>query len=239
MLRINNTPFTLANISLSGIAFLSTTGTPFTVGETHTFTLEHENAAPLFTATGRIVRQEQTGNSVKIALTTDATIIELATITAAHRKVLLIEKLNGILESDHNLVAPEYKVFCAEISLWMRQIKTALDEYETDTPNALSDTALIATIQDALTARWPEITQKANSLIDPILQDKTRLKAYKTYTEAMLTPDFLESRIGQHAYTKPFGYPGDYEMMSHFDVKALVAHSLGHLSISSFKEFEE
>jgi hypothetical protein len=41
------------------------------------------------------------------------------------------------------------------------------------------------------------------------------LRATKLFTEQVLTPEFMGGPIWNRSYRKPFGYPGDFQMMNY------------------------
>ena len=74
-----------------------------------------------------------------------------------------------------------------------------------------------------------------NQLVEGIMSDKQQLADIKTYTEAVLTPEFCNGPVWWRSYRKPAGYPGDYEIMNYVydwqregqDVYAQLLHRLG------------
>jgi hypothetical protein len=47
------------------------------------------------------------------------------------------------------------------------------------------------------------------------MDDKERLNALKTLTELVLTPEFNHGPIWERSYSKPLGYPGDFQVMNY------------------------
>jgi SAM-dependent methyltransferase len=82
---------------------------------------------------------------------------------------------------------------------------------------------------------WAEIQQECSRASVECLQDLEVLLAAKEYTETVVTPVMMEVPLVHRAYTKPLGYPGDYQVMLYYynnrpegdSVYAQVFHKLG------------
>jgi len=49
-----------------------------------------------------------------------------------------------------------------------------------------------------------------------VLENRSVLLAAKEFTETVVTPHVMESPIGYRAFTKPYGYPGDFQTMLYY-----------------------
>jgi extracellular factor (EF) 3-hydroxypalmitic acid methyl ester biosynthesis protein len=76
--------------------------------------------------------------------------------------------------------------------------------------------ALTVRAADALRPRWRELEHAASRAALPLLADPAALRAAKEYTETMLTPLLIEAPMIRRSYTKPLGYPGDYQVMMYY-----------------------
>jgi len=87
----------------------------------------------------------------------------------------------------------------------------------------------------ALREPWAEIQRGCSHAAVECLQDREVLLAAKEYTETVVTPIMMECPLVQRAYSKPLGYPGDYQVMLYYynnrpegdSVYAQVFHKLG------------
>ena len=84
---------------------------------------------------------------------------------------------------------------------------------------------LAATAADAMRKPWMEIREAASEAAIACLGEPEVLRASKAYTETVLTPLLMGAPMIRRSYTKPLGYPGDYQVMLYYYNNALEGDS--------------
>lgn len=109
-------------------------------------------------------------------------------------------------------LSPEYRdVVDGSVAL-MHQYKAQLLQFQPAAP----DTGI--RIQDTthdLWVDWRALWSDAAQCLREIAGDGERLRAAKDYTESRLTAELLIAPLWRQAYSKPLGYPGDYQVMNY------------------------
>ena len=85
-----------------------------------------------------------------------------------------------------------------------------------DRPGDSGVTALAEQTLEAIRDRWWEMQVSASRAALEVLENRDVLRATKEFTETVVTPLVLESPLGFRAYTKPYGYPGDFQTMLYY-----------------------
>src|SRR5262249_4846082 len=75
---------------------------------------------------------------------------------------------------------------------------------------------LAARTYDTVVDRFAELRGRASDAAMPCFADPAMLRAAKQYTETILTPLLLSAPMVHRSYTKPLGYPGDYQVMEYY-----------------------
>lgn len=84
---------------------------------------------------------------------------------------------------------------------------------------------------------WRAVWHEAAECLLEIAAERDHLQSAKEYTESRLTPELLGAPLWRQAYTKPSGFPGDYQVMDYIyqgnpcgdTLFGQVAHGLGVL----------
>jgi len=98
-------------------------------------------------------------------------------------------------------------------SLLDRRERELVSEYERDSQEPIS--ALEAEAEAHVRMDWERVRWGAiEASEDPALEDVDTRRAAKRLTELVLTPILSNGLIWGHAYQKPRGYPGDFELMN-------------------------
>lgn len=129
-------------------------------------------------------------------------------------------------------LSPEYRAVVDESVALLHQTKARLQQLDTAAP--LSALQVQKVTRD-LWANWRSVWSDAAECLGEIAGDNAHLGAAKKYTESQLTAELLAAPLWQQAYTKPLGYPGDFQVMEYiYQGHALggtpfaqVAHALG------------
>jgi hypothetical protein len=86
-----------------------------------------------------------------------------------------------------------------------------------------------------LIGHWRSLWRTGNDLVKELTSDRDVLEATKAFTEVVLTPELRHGAIWDRSYTKPLGYPGDFEVMNQVydwqhcgtDAYQMLVHRLG------------
>ena len=132
-------------------------------------------------------------------------------------------------------LSPEYREVVDESVALLHQTKARLQHLRRlDTAAPLSAQQIQGFTRD-LWADWRSVWSDAAQCLREIAGEDEHLRAAKSYTESQLTAELLAAPLWRQAYTKPLGYPGDFQVMEYIyqgsvlgDTPfAQVAHALG------------
>lgn len=132
-------------------------------------------------------------------------------------------------------LSPEYREVVDDTVALLHQAKARLQHLQrVDTPAPLSAHQIQGFTHD-LWADWRSVWSDAAQCLSEIAAEGEHLRAAKNYTESQLTAELLAAPLWRQAYTKPLGYPGDFQVMEYiYQGNALgdtpfaqVAHALG------------
>jgi len=132
-------------------------------------------------------------------------------------------------------LSPEYREVVDESVALLHQTKARLQRLQQlDTATPLSALQVQKFTRD-LWADWRSVWSDAAQCLREIAGEDEHLRAAKRYTESQLTAELLAAPLWRQAYTKPLGYPGDFQVMEYiYQGNALgdtpfaqVAHALG------------
>lgn len=107
-------------------------------------------------------------------------------------------------------LTPEYREVVEATVELLQQYKLRTAE-----PAASDSGTQIRELTHQLWQDWRAVWSDAAEYLADITSDRYHLAVAKQYTEARLTPELLTAPLWWHAYTKPRGYPGDYEVMDY------------------------
>ena len=221
-LSIEGTHFELENISMSGLAARARLpeGAPDNLGDTLAVRLDGE-AGPLFEGRGSLRRIETNGLDTRIALSFSGGYLDVSTLVTRYNEMLLKRELNGGLSHILEFVPPDYRRHCVDVLHLLRGYRSTLARFEStavhegEQPDRERLEKLFSMAEDRLLPEWRTHWYAANELVRPIMRETAILPAAKTFTENVLTPEFMGGPIWNRSYRKPLGYPGDYLMMNY------------------------
>lgn len=219
-IEVDKAPFTLHDLSMSGIAVFGDRDMEWNadVGTCVPVDLKLGDTS-LFSGSGKVCRVEPTpfGPKVGIQLTTGP--LDIAQIVTRHNEISLQRELDVGLTETLDLVDPEYRVVCADVIHLLRQCRVTLTKFEGTNGSSGDDRERIAEAlaqcEERVIPRWRDLWHRANELVAPIMEDPEALAATKRFTEAVLTPEFVSGPIWWRSYEKPLGYPGDFGVMNY------------------------
>ena len=216
LVELDGALVSLQNLSMSGLALFAPHGAdqPQTTGAEVAVRLLFENTE-LHHGRARIVRIERTPLGTRLAVNLIHTHLDVRQLVERHEEVLLrCEVEHGLGEGNARLVAPEYRLLCADMRHLLHHYKSVLDRAHAH-DDERSRTEILTLCQERIMPQWQALWFQANALVKPLMDQPEALRATKRYTEMMLTPEFIAGPIWQRAYGKPLGYPGDYQVMNY------------------------
>jgi extracellular factor (EF) 3-hydroxypalmitic acid methyl ester biosynthesis protein len=116
------------------------------------------------------------------------------------------------------IVPAEYRAHCADVLHFLRAYRGVIDASQHAMPGrkgGLSPDTAYEICETSIIPQWRKLWLAGNQLVAPAMTDKLQLEAIKTYTEAVLTPEFCNGPVWWRSYRKPAGYPGDFEIMNY------------------------
>lgn len=226
---IDGVPFTLENLSLSGLAAtVARNGVP--QSETADFldipgsevpvVLECDSGV-LFEGTACLRRVERRPLDTLVALSFRGTTLDIPALIHRHSETLIQRELNGGLSHALECVPSEYRRFCADVLHLLRAYHNTLSKFENisrrdgEAPDPERIEALYAAAEQRLLPEWRKLWHEGNSIVRPLVEHPAALSAVKAFTEQVLTPEFMGGPIWNRSYRKPLGYPGDFQMMNY------------------------
>lgn len=220
---IGGTTFNLENLSMSGLAAsASRAGSPALLerGQDIGVVLQGEGG-PLFSGSATLHRVDTRANDMLVALSFKGASLDIPALVNRHNETLVQRELNGGLSHALELVPTEYRRFCADVLHLLRAYRNTLGRFENMSQgeaegagHARTDTIYHAA-EERLLREWHTLWLEGNALVRPLLDKPEALAAVKAFTEQVLTPEFMGGAIWNRSYSKPLGYPGDFQMMNY------------------------
>lgn len=219
-LRVNKMPFVLHDLSISGMAACTEVNQSpdAEIGEEVPVLLQLGDT-DLYRGKGRVTRVEPFYARTKIALSLTSGYIDIAKTIADHQSALFKVSLEKSLALRTDLLSAEYRTLVADLLRFFRQYRLPLEQLESNLPKGGAGQEeqmmrVLAICEDRALPEWRRLWFRANELVAPIMKDEETLKATKTLTTLVITPEFVEGPVIRRSYEKPLGYPGDYEVMN-------------------------
>jgi SAM-dependent methyltransferase len=107
-------------------------------------------------------------------------------------------------------VSPRYREAIDELTHFLLWHKVTLNEGLDD----LADEATLQSVVNAVSPRFRELCSMAESALGEFAPSSEQLAAIRQFTHTNVTTLLADAPVVQRGYSKPFGYPGDYELMS-------------------------
>lgn len=215
-LVLDQTPLSLADISVSGFAAVSRpSSNQLYEPESEVNVQLALGDQSLFESRGEIARIEPTPSGTKIGVRFLDRSFNMREVVDNYNRLALRQEVEsfGAFRPGEG-VSAEYRALCADILQLLRAYRQGLDQAE---QNGLSDAAaaeLLEISEQRIMPQWRELWFRANALVEGVMDDPRALEATKRYTELVLTPEFNAGAIWRRSYEKPLGYPGDYQIMN-------------------------
>lgn len=221
-ININKQSYPLFDLSMSGLSFTS---------EIEDRWLDDMNVeqsvslklgpSEIFSGNAKIRRIEPMNSHQKIALELTGGFLDIPGLMEQHDEIALQETLTVGMEDLSSLVPAQYKEMISDTVFLLRSAKATLDKIELNMPEGFPrreeriQDVILACEQHAFT-RWQKFYAIGNKVISEIRHDQKAVEATKVYTESVLMPELMAGRNWNRSYTKPLGYPGDFQIMNFF-----------------------
>jgi trans-aconitate methyltransferase len=230
-LLVGGQEFPLFDLSMNGISFLSRNGTqPWPIGEEFDLTLLLYNKE-VYSGRAKVARVEpgpKSGMRIGMGLTNG--FLDLPEILRQDEEGRLATELGRGPEYWRTRIPKGFQEAVSRAVHFLQFYRQTLDRHEAryKAAGGGGDEAIAALEERALAALrepWAEIQRAASRAAVDCLHDREVLLAAKDYTETLVTPILLPCPLVQRAYTKPLGYPGDYQVMLYYYNNALEGDS--------------
>jgi len=217
---VGTTPCKLQNISLGGLAVVCNQTADAEnlpdIGEIVPISIE-QSGQSIFQANARVARRENTVFGSKIAFSLINSYIELDKLLSRNVQARIAAQSPFADNNTTRLVPQEYRAFCADLLKVLGSYRDLLREHEVLAKsfdrNIDPDGAYDA-CEARLLQNWRSIWRTGNDLARAFMHDREALNAAKNFTEIVITPELRHGAIWDRSYTKPLGYPGDFEVMN-------------------------
>jgi len=112
-----------------------------------------------------------------------------------------------------------YRQIAEQITHFINFYKRRLDHHEerySEVNEEIEDARrhLAMRAADKIREEWLSLRTQAAKAALPSLANRETMRAVKEYTEDMISSGLLTAPIIHRSYTKPLGYPGDYQVMN-------------------------
>ena len=216
--RVRSSVHKLHDISLGGVAVVcgQTAEDIPEVGEIVPLVIQ-QGGYPIFEANARVCRRENTVFGSKVAFSFVNGFVEFDKLLSRNVQAQIAQQSALFAGETSNLVPREYRAFCADVLKVLGSYRDLLDanmnlarqiERDFDLDGAYE------ACEPRLLQKWRSLWRTGNDLVKDVLSDREALEATKSFTEVVLTPEIRLGAVFDRSYSKPLGYPGDYEIMN-------------------------
>lgn len=215
---IGSSSFKLHNISLGGLAVVCNhaTGEIPEVGDVVPLSIQ-QSGHSIFEANARTVRRENTVFGSKIAFSLVNSFIELDKLLSRNVQARIAAQSLGTHADASRLVPQEYRALCADFLKVLRSYRDLLQEGQTLAQSFGRDfdaDSAYDACEPRLLQNWRSLWRAGNDLVRSVMPDTEARDAVKHFTEMVITPEMRQAAIVDRSYSKPLGYPGDFEVMN-------------------------
>jgi extracellular factor (EF) 3-hydroxypalmitic acid methyl ester biosynthesis protein len=231
-LLVNDNEFPLFDLSMNGVSFVSRNNIQaWPVGTEIDIRLLLYNKQ-VYKGRGRVARLEpgpKTGMRVGVGLTSG--FLDLPEILRQDEEGHLDRELRHRPDYWRTKIPKGFQDAVSYAATFLQFYRQTLDRHEAryKARGGGGSEAIAALDQRALAALrdpWNEIQRAASLAAIECLDDREVLAAAKEYTETLVTPVVTVCPLHHRAYTKPLGYPGDYQVMTYYYNNALEGDSV-------------
>lgn len=219
---IGGNRFDLENISMTGLAARARHCMDATPQPEDDVDVVFEGVeGPLFSGRARVERIARDPMEMLIGLSFTGAPLDVSKLVSRYNESLLRRELNGGLHHGLDCVPSSYRQHCADVLHLLRRYSATLRKFEGTVSGEPSPSdlrrldELYLMCEERILPEWRGLWCAGNALIRPLMDDPDHLMAAKDFTEHVLTPEFLAGPIWNRSYSKPLGYPGDFEIMNY------------------------
>lgn len=215
---VGTTACKLQNISLGGLAVVcnQTVENLPEIGEIVPISIE-QSGQSIFQANARVARRENTVFGSKIAFRLINSYIELDKLLSRNVQARIAAQSPFAENNATRLVPQEYRAFCADLLKVLGSYRDLLREHDVlakSFERHIDPDGAYDACEARLLQNWRSIWRTGNDLARSLVHDRDALNAAKNFTEIVITPEMQHGAIWDRSYTKPLGYPGDFEVMN-------------------------
>ncbi|MEP3248258.1 MAG: hypothetical protein ABJN40_21370 [Sneathiella sp.] len=217
---VKDKSFKIFDMSMSGLSFVSPDQSEWSAEIDKDVPIKLKlGPNEIFQGQGKICRVESHEGSQKVALELTKGYLDIQSILEHHDDLALQNHIRAGLNDHSAEVSVGFKAVIADAVYLLRSTRETLAKVEKDLP---SDTPrredriqeVILECERQVHARWKEISRRGMKELNKIRKNAGAIKAAKHYSEKTLTPELLDGASWWRAYTKPLGYPGDFQVMN-------------------------
>lgn len=207
----------LQDISLGGMAIMcsqSALEIP-DVGEIVPIAIR-QSGHSIFESKALVCRRENTLHGSKLAFSFVNSFVEFDKLLARNTQAR-ISAQSSLAGSTDRLVPKDYRLLCADTLKLLGSYRDLLDEHAGlagHFQRAFDIEGTYRACEGELIQRWRSLWLTGNDLARDLVGDQDVLDAAKRFTEVVLTPEMSLGAIWNRSYSKPLGYPGDFEVMN-------------------------
>ena len=214
--RLRSAVHKLQDISLGGVAVLCSQSADDIpdIGDVLPLTIQQMGFS-IFESEARVLRREDTVFGSKLAFNFVDSFIEFEKLLSRNTQAHISARAEN--PAHDQLVSREYRLFCADVLGTLRSYKRVIEDNVSlaQMANCNFDfNGCYDSCEAKLLQQWRPIWRTGNDLIRSIRADRDVLQATKQFSELVLTPEFSAGEIWNRSYTKPMGYPGNFEIMN-------------------------
>jgi SAM-dependent methyltransferase len=219
-LMIDGVRFPLFDVSMNGASFLDPqAGERWPIGKVVEVTLLlHDDE--VFSGAARVARTEVGPRGTLVGLALIGGFLDLPEIQRRDDEKKLEEQLADGARRERDVVPESYRHRVAEIVHFFQYYRHNLDYHERRyLREGASDADILQLVRraaDALREPYVQLQLDASAEARQLLSDRDVLVAAKGYTKHIAVPETLDVPLNHRAYTKPLGYPGDYQVMLYY-----------------------
>jgi hypothetical protein len=220
-LLVNGIDFPLFDVSMNGVSFLSNgSQNSWKVGQELDLTLVLHDEV-VYRGKARIARSEfGPGKNRRVGLGLTTGFLDLPEMARRDDEKRLDRDLEEGPDGRFSLVPGQYKAEVTRVARFLAFYRRSLSRHErlycSGSDDDPGSTELARRSLEAIRDRWWEMQVRVSRAALECLQSPAVLRAAKEYTETVVTPLVMESPIGFRSYTKPLGYPGDFQVMQYY-----------------------
>jgi len=216
--RVRSALFKLQDISLGGVSVVCNHAAEDIpeVGEIVPLTIQQSNYA-IFESNARVSRRENTVFGAKIAFCFVNGFVEFDKLLSRNVQAQIALQSALFNGETSQLVPKEYRLFCADLLKLLGSYRDLLDEnmvLARQFERGFDQEGAYEACEARLVSHWRTLWRTGNDLVRDLMGDREVVDATKAFTEVVVMPEMRMGAIWDRSYSKPLGYPGDFEVMN-------------------------